>query len=440
MTNEASTADTATNRNPYADLERFLCGDLNSMPSPEVLQARRLEAWTYTILPSGHPNKQACKSAFMGARARHELIKSEVLEVVRAWNAAGITPLIYKGFALAEWTYTHPGARFHGDVDVLVQPADFRRALEVGHGLSWETPPVLDHWLFDNPDPHELSLKRSGASTAFDVHQRLVPTNSPWTAREHALTQAAWANSRRIEWQGTQIRVLSLEDAFLFGLVISRCWSGDDWRLKSHDLLDGLAMVRQGLTREGLLARAKALGVSRTVNTFLERCDPFQPALNLTPPTNFDYVLFELNSISEHTPPLFVRTIRLLLSLPAIAQTLMAFPLWFRVRETLRKHPNLEQALLLLEGKSHARTTRAIRHTSLVWWLVRRFKQTSSLVWPVLIYTVMYHRGEVVKLRVGERNGIRCGWVEINGKAIPEFELEHGALAGLQVVFEHRRD
>jgi Uncharacterised nucleotidyltransferase len=429
--------DAGRPNNPHADLERFLCGDLNSMPSPEVLQARRLEAWAYTILPSGHPNKQACKSAFIGARARHELIKSEVLEMVRAWNAAGITPLLYKGFALAEWTYAHPGARFHGDVDVLVQPTDFRRALQVGHGLGWETPQVLDHWLFDNPDPHELSLKRSGASTAFDVHQRLVPTNSPWTTREHALTQAAWTNSRRIEWQGAQIRVLSLEDAFLFGLVISRCWSGDDWRLKSHDLLDGLALVRQGLSREDLLARAKALGVSRTLNSFLERCDPFRPALNLMPPSNLDYILFELNSVTEHTPPLFVRTIRLLLSLPAIAQTLMALPLWFQVRDALKKHPDLEQALLTLEGHNYARHARAIRHTSLVWWLVRRFKQTSGITWPVLIYTVLSHRGEAVKLRVGERNGIRYGWVEVNRKTMPEFELEHGALERLHVDFEH---
>jgi Uncharacterised nucleotidyltransferase len=432
MSNEAGVA-----KNPHADLERFLCGDLNSMPSPEVLQARRLEAWAYTILPSGHPNKQACKSAFMGARARHELIKSEVLEVVRAWNAAGITPLLYKGFALAEWTYAHPGARFHGDVDVLVQPTDFRRALEVGHELGWETPQVLDHWLFDNPDPHELSLKRHGASTAFDVHQRLVPTNSPWTTREHALTQAAWANSKRIEWQGTQIRVLSPEDAFVFGLVISRCWSGDDWRLKSHDLLDGLALVRQGLSREGLLARAKALSVLRTLNSFLERCDPFRPTLNLMPPSNLDYILFELNSASEHTPPLFVRAIRLLLSLPAIAQTLMALPVWFQVRDALRKHPNLEQALISLEKRTLARNTRAIRYTSFVWWLVRRFKQTSSLTWPVLIYTVLYHRGEALKLRIGERKGVRYGWVEVDGKTIPEFYLEHGPSEQFEIVFEH---
>jgi hypothetical protein len=373
----------------------------------------------------------------MAARARHELIKVEVLEIVRAWNAAGIEPLIYKGFALAEWTYTHPGARFHGDVDVLVQPTDFRKALEVGHGLGWETPQALDHWLFNNSDPHELSLQKNQANTKFDIHQRLVPTNSPWTAREHAMTQAAWVNSRRIEWQGTQIRVLNLEDAFLFGLVISRCWSGDNWRLKSHDLLDGLALVHQGLTRKEVLERAKALGISRTVNTFLQRCDPFRPVVYLTPPSALDYVLFEFSSINEHTPPLFVHTVCLLLSLPSIVQTLRAWRLWFQVHQALRKHPDLEHALLGLEAHDHARDARAIQFTSLVWWLVRRFKQTSGLAWPVLIYTVLYHRGEAVKLRVGEQNGIRLGWVETKEKAMPEFELEYGSLEQFEIVFEH---
>jgi hypothetical protein len=150
-----------------------------------------------------------------------------------------------------------------------------------------------------------------------------------------------------------------------------------------------------------------------------------------------DYVLFELNSATEHTPPLFVRAIRLLLSLPAIAQTLMALPLWFQVRNALKKHPDLEQALSLLEAETLARHARAIRYTSFVWWLVRRFKQTSGHVWPVLIYTVLYHRGDSVKLRVGERNGIRYSWVEVSGKAIREFELEYGSLEGLPVVYEH---
>jgi hypothetical protein len=150
-----------------------------------------------------------------------------------------------------------------------------------------------------------------------------------------------------------------------------------------------------------------------------------------------DYILFELNSASEHTPPLFVRAIRLLLSLPAIAQTLMALPVWFQVRDALRKHPNLEQALISLEKRTLARNTRAIRYTSFVWWLVRRFKQTSSLTWPVLIYTVLYHRGEALKLRIGERKGVRYGWVEVDGKTIPEFYLEHGPSEQFEIVFEH---
>jgi hypothetical protein len=422
----------STSNNPNANLERFLCGDLDAIPSLEVLRSRRLEAWAYTVLPTGHPLKAVCKSAFITARARHELIKQEVLEMVRAWNAAGIEPVLYKGFALAEFTYLQPGTRFHGDVDVLVQPNDFRRALEIGHEHGWETPQPLDHWVFHNPNPHELSLKRSQANAAFDVHQRLVPALRARTEREQDLTQAAWNNARRVEWEGTQIRLLSTEDAFLFGLMISRCWSGDGWRLKSHDLLDGLALNRQGLTQASLLARAETLKLSRTVNRFLERCDPFKPLLHLKRPSALNFLLLELNSAREHVPlPISLNVLRgFMLWNAALAMPAM-LPLWFEVR--LQQHPDLNQALMLLEQR-HKRSAFPVRHTSLIWWLAYQFKQTSSLTWPVMVYIALQRQGKPVRFCLGERDGLQRAWVEMNGQPLPEFVLEYGPLEDFRVL------
>jgi Uncharacterised nucleotidyltransferase len=429
--NPANTA--ATSSNPKANLEGFLCGDLEAVPSLEVLRARRLEAWAYTVLPMGHPLKAICKSAFITARARHELIKQEVLEMVRAWNAVGIEPVLYKGFALAEFTYPQPGTRFHGDVDVLVRPEDFRQALEVGHERGWETPQPIVHWLFNqSANPHELSLKKFQANAAFDVHQRLAPTDLHWTAREHALTQAAWQNSKPVEWEGIRIRLLSPEDSFLFGLVISRCWSGDGWRLKSHDLLDGLALIRQGLTRKTVLARAKTLNISRTVNAFLARCDPFMPKLEIKPPSSIKVFQLELNSASEHVPLMFSRTSMRLLRATGATLTAPAWlPLWFEVHQTLQQ-PDLNHALQTLEG-SH-RMGFSVRNTSLIWWLARRSKQTTSLTWPVMTYIALRRQGLQVTFKLGERDGLQRAWVEMNAKALPEFMLEHGPLEEFKVV------
>jgi hypothetical protein len=410
-------------------LEEFLCGDFEAIPSLEVLRARRLQAWAYSVLPTGHPVKAACKPAFIAARARHELIKQEVLEMVRAWNAAGIEPLLYKGFALAEFAYPQPGTRFHGDVDVLVRPEDFRRALEIGHGYGWETPQPLDHWLFDKSNPQELSLKRLNASTSFDLHQRLVPSTLPWTGREQALTLAVWTDSRQVEWEGSQIRLLSPEDAFVFGLVISRCWSGDGWRLKSHDLLDGIALIRQaGLTRESVLARARTLNVVRTVNAFLERCDPFVPSLDMRLPSPIEYVKLELLGFGEHLPLLFARMILLALSLPALVGTALSqLPLWFEVRRVLRQQSDLNQVLASLEQYMPRLQNRSI-HSSLVWWIARRYKQTSGLVWPLMVYIALRRQGKQAGFKLGEREGMQRAWVEVDGKPLPEFVLEHGPL------------
>jgi hypothetical protein len=425
---------------PQANLERFLCGDPNAVPSLEVLRARKLEAWAYTVLPTGHPLKAPCKPAFIGARARHELIKQEVLEMVRAWNAVGIEPVLYKGFALAEFTYPQPGSRFHGDVDVLVPPQDFWHALEVGHARGFQTPSPLDHQMFNNPNPHEKPLQRHDSHAAFDVHQRLVPAWHPQPEREQQLTQAAWDNSNRIEWEGTRIRLLSPEDAFLFGLVISRCWSGDGWRLKTHDVLDGLALIQHGLTRASLLARAETLNLSRTVNAFMERCDPFKPEVQLKRPSLLQYVQLELNSRSEHLPLLVSMTLlrgsmlwNALLALPAL------LPLWFEVRGALGQNANLRQAVTVLEQQPK-RKSLPVHHTSMVWWIHRRLKQTSSLTWPVLIYIALHRQGKPVRFSLGERDdGLQRAWVEVNAQPLPEFALEHGSLKDFRVLFTRGR-
>jgi Uncharacterised nucleotidyltransferase len=420
-----------------AHLERFLCGDLKVIPSLELLRFMKLKAWTYQRLPSHHTLKPTCKAAFIAARIRHEQIKQEVLAMVRAWNTAGIEPLLYKGFALAEFTYPQPGTRYHSDVDVLVQPTDFKRALEIGHELGWETPAPLDHWVLNNPNPHELPLKRDQAHASFDVHQRLVPAVLPWTAREHALTQAAWAQAIRVEWEGTRIWVLCPEDAFIFGLVVSRCWSGDGWRLKPHDLLDGFALIHHGLNQKQVLKRAKKLNVLRTVTAFLERCDPFTPVLNLRPPSTFEVLRFEVLSAGEHLPLMFSRFgLRLVRTSSAILASPTLMLLWLEVKLTLWQHPDLNQALVVLEHR-HTRIGQWTKQTSLIWWLARRFQQTTTLDWPVMAFVALRRQRQQAVFCLGERQGLQRAWVEVDGVVLPEFVSENGPVSAFQVVFDH---
>src|SRR5690606_15833362 len=102
-----------------ASLTAFLLG--RGDPPPEaVIRAARLEGYAYVALPSDHPLRARLRANYLGALARHEAIKREIAPLFRAWNDAGITPLLMKGFHMAEFVYPAPGMRFHGDVDVVL--------------------------------------------------------------------------------------------------------------------------------------------------------------------------------------------------------------------------------------------------------------------------------------------------------------------------------
>ena len=421
-----------------------MCGDLTAIPDLETLRARRLEAWAYTVLPPTHPFKAQLKPAFLQARARHELIKQEVLELVRAWNAAGIIPVIYKGFALSEFVYDQPGARFHGDVDVLVRPEEFERALEVGQAHGWHVPAGQLLWV--GVQNHELSLKREHSHAAFDVHQRLVPSLLGTVQRETRLTYMAWQASTLHTWQDVQVRLLAPEDAFLFGLMVSRFYSGDGWQLKSHDLLDGLALRKKsGLRIQVLQARAKELGLQRTLGLFLERCDPFGPHLELRRITHIQAWRFEFSTMREHVP---LNVMRLILITSSLRELLFAWRFLAHLRSRLKINPtainptainptaikaSLEN-LTTLEIPANLKIGLLLRSL----WQVARFTgQTLGLAWPIAVFATLKTRGFQPVFVLGELNAVRRVWVELEGQPMPGFDLIIPDWSAYQVLYRH---
>jgi hypothetical protein len=419
------------------NLERFLCGDLEAVLDQKLLQARHLDAWAYTVLPLGHPLKSSCKTAFLQARARHELIKQEVLELVRAWNAVGIVPMLYKGFALAEWSYDQPGTRFHGDVDVLIREDEFERALEVGRQHGWVVPAGQLLWV--GKSNHELSLKREGDLTVFDVHQRLVPSILSGVRRESRLTQQVWEQTTLLVWHDVQVRLLSPEDAFLFGLVVSRSYS-DGWQLKSHDLLDGLALRQNdGLRFDALLKRAQALGLQRTLQSFLRRCDPFTPHLELRRISRAEFWYFELSTSCEHLPVGLMRVVVL-----ALGANEFCFALWWFVCWALKcRGLRHEDVRVVLDGAASLRFPVGLKLGFVLrclWQMAHWCGLTSSLAWPVSVFVALQRRGFQPVFKLGELNGQQRAWVELEGGVLPGFDLVIPNWREHRVVFEHRPD
>jgi hypothetical protein len=421
-----------------SNLEQFLCGDIEAVPLLEVLRFRRLDAWAYVVLPPGHSFKPLLKAAFLTARARHELIKQDVIELVRALNVEGIVPVIYKGFALAEFVYDQPGVRFHGDVDLLLRSEDFWRALEVGLRLGYRDPSVHLGWPFQTP--HELPLRKFGGVAAFDVHQRLVHSALPWVTAESRMTEMAWQKSVEVNLEGTHIRLLSPEDNFLFGLVIARAWSSDDWQLKSHDLLDGLALIcRYQLDLPTVQDRARVLGVTRTLGLFLERCNPWEPMVSLELPTSKDKRRWDWQILPEHLPQKWADKIALLLRFfPMLLRVLMVVPLLFEARLQLAKNPDLQHVLRSMERNPRS-SHRPVGFTfGTLWWAVRIFRLTSSLVWPVAVYAALQRRGLQPVFKRGRLNEKQAVWVELEGEIVPGFELIVPNWWDYQVLIEYK--
>ena len=110
---------------------------------------------------------------------RHTWFKNQVLfDAARALlarlAAAGIEAMLLKGAAMSLTHYRDPGLRFMHDLDVLVRPQHFLRAVEVLMDANWGPtgagPRVIATW-HRRRFQHGASFRRD--STEIDLHSQL---------------------------------------------------------------------------------------------------------------------------------------------------------------------------------------------------------------------------------------------------------------------------
>lgn len=276
-------------------LTRFLTGVPAPPPDLATLRVAGLSGLAYVRAPD-HPERASLQADFMRVTARHLAVRQAVGRLVAAWRAAEVEALVFKGFHLAEFVYPSPGERPYHDVDLVVRPERIEAACTVAQAQGWRLV-----WRLGEPDHaraarsagyrgHELAqFRHPELDVVLDLHRRLAHNTHnrlPFAAMQTRVTEAAWAASVAVDWQGTVVRLLEPHDAVVVGLAINRGWGSDDWQLKPRDYPDLAAIVaRHGLTSEGLRARARALGVPRTLDVFLGRCDPFRARLSLVRPS-----------------------------------------------------------------------------------------------------------------------------------------------------------
>jgi hypothetical protein len=110
----------------------------------------------------------------MHARRRAARIEREVLPAFGALIAAGITPVVLKGFHTARVYFEEPGVRRMADVDILVEPSRVDRAEGVLRGLGYrpaspaERPRKRD-WIAPGVDDRIFSLEHSDDRSKWTV-------------------------------------------------------------------------------------------------------------------------------------------------------------------------------------------------------------------------------------------------------------------------------
>mgnify|MGYP001067375920 CR=1 FL=1 len=419
-----------------ASIEDFLAG--RGDPPPEaVIRAAHLEGYAYVALPPDHPMRPRFRADYLGALVRHEAMKRELAPLFGAWNEAGIVPLLVKGFHMAEFVYPAPGMRFHGDVDVVVDPRQIRRAAGIAGELGWNGIPDP----FDPPSPFRHAayiLLRTDGHTRVDLQRYVIHRALPLVRRQVRVTRAVQARAREIEWQGIRVRIPDPLDAAAACLLLHRAWGGERWALKVHDFLDLRFLIeREGVTRQALEARAAEFGGRRSIAYMLERCDPWRGRFSPGPLPKALSRTLDLRTLTEHAPYGVEKTVYRLARTPSlILQMCRVLPLVIRARNAAKREPDLHRLLGRFTPPRDGSAPPPRRVPSSERNAIARGIKWASRVVPthgvgrcVIRSLAHYHalraRGMEVDFVSGvKREGDRIvghAWVEFDGRVLPEY-------------------
>ncbi len=139
-------------------------------------------------------------------------------EVRRALEPEGVDVLVLKGFYFAQRFYGGIDRRPQHDLDLLVRPPDYRRALAMLGALGFAR---------RKRDLHSIAVRRGGIQ--IDVHRHLR-----WAPAFAVEEGAVWRTARDVVVEGAPVRTLSDEYTLVFVLLAA-----------FEDLGQGLAKLKQ---------------------------------------------------------------------------------------------------------------------------------------------------------------------------------------------------
>lgn len=188
-----------------ADWRRII--ELAQMQRVAPLFYARLKARGITMPPQA---AERLRKIHLACAKRNLSVFQDLGDILRAFQAANIPVIPLKGACLAETVYGNIALRPMGDLDVLVEPANLAKALDVlralgyvaAHPFEIETERMLRHHM-------PRLFKRDGLS--LELHWTIV--DPPCTNRFHKddLDQV-WARATPVKIAGVQVQMLSSMD------------------------------------------------------------------------------------------------------------------------------------------------------------------------------------------------------------------------------------
>ena len=158
-----------------------------------------------------------------------------VLPLLRAFEQAGIEPVVLKGMALIARFYRDPGLRPMADIDVLVPPSHAERAGELAVELGWHAryrlTPAFLRVKHAAPFEHPMGV-------ACDVHWRVFEETGGGGADDEFRAAA-----EPVVFQGTRLRVLSPTDQLLHVCGHAARWEPVP---PIHWVADAVLILREG--------------------------------------------------------------------------------------------------------------------------------------------------------------------------------------------------
>ena len=408
-------------------LEALLLNEtFDGLLEPTVIKANRLGAYAYRMAKG--EEKALYKADYLAAAARHQLIKAQLVPLIRAWREIGIDILVMKGFYQAEFVYEIAAERFYGDVDLLMHPEDFSRAKDIAKCLDWSLV-----WQRESscrrPFSHEaFHLVSADGQLKLEVHRFPFQCCSPNIKRQEFITQKVWDKAETLAWEATTLKVMQPVDALLVGLVVNRAWA--QWGVKPHDLLDMRALIKHHVvSRQQLERRAVHLSCQTTLNLFLRHCDPWNQRLDLSTISVLQRQVYTLRTMRENGYLSIYRLARKLRQgITLLYYVLRVFPAVLKTRRRLKKTPDLYALLNKLSAPGATYPLASVPNEWLalsVKWAAKfaaPFSKGTCVLRSLTLYNAMMQRGD----RPVFYSGIRCedqrlsghAWIEVGGRPL----------------------